>query len=436
VVDSAPLVRVAEQAKIFASHTVSLIGITNMSHLPLGRSQVIGKRPMHAFFAMLLVAGTFVAGPVIFAAELVDQTAATAGSLRVGPTRALRNPSDAARVARDGDTIEIDAGAYPGDVAVWKQHNLRIRGVGGTAQLPANGSSAEDKATWVIKGFNTRIERVEFSGAVATGRNGAGIRLEGTGLTLLECYFHDNENGVLTGVNTESDIVIERSEFAYNGHGDGYSHNLYIGTVRSLTLRFNYIHHAKVGHNVKSRALSNYIAYNRIMDERDGSSSYAIDLPNGGTSYLIGNVIQQGPATQNRSIVAYGAEGFRNTGNELYLINNTLIDDLPVGGRFVAVWAGAKALRLVNNIFSGNGTLLLPPMAQSFNNVFSVATDFMDPVGFDYRLKRGAQAIGAGVDPGTANTVVLRPDAEYAHKSSSRPRDLSAPLDAGAFQYR
>ena len=129
------------------------------------------------------------------------------------------------------------------------------------------------------------------------------------------CYFHHNENGILAGLNNpQSDIVVEHSEFAHNGHGDGYSHNLYIGGVRSFTLRFSYVHHAVVGHNVKSRALTNHIAYNRIVDEADGRASYAIDLPNGGLSYVIGNVLQQGPATENDAIIAYGAEGLRAAG--------------------------------------------------------------------------------------------------------------------------
>ena len=53
-------------------------------------------------------------------------------------------------------------------------------------------------------------------------RNGAGIRQEGTDLTVTRSWFHDNENGILTGADPESDIVIERSRFFRNGYGDGY----------------------------------------------------------------------------------------------------------------------------------------------------------------------------------------------------------------------
>ena len=249
--------------------------------------------------------------------------------LRVGPARELTQPSDAARRARDGDIIEIDAGVYAGDAAVWRQNNLTIRGSGGRAHLRADGAHAESKAIWVIKGNNTTIESIEFSGATVQHRNGAGIRLEGAGLTLRDCYFHHNENGILTNGNRASDVPVEHSEFAYNGFGDGYSHNLYIGNIRSFVLRYSHVHHAVVGHNVKSRALKNQISYNRIMDGSDGSASYAIDLPNGGISHVFGNVIQQGPAIQNPTIVSFGAEGLANPVNELYFINNTVVDDLP-----------------------------------------------------------------------------------------------------------
>jgi len=234
----------------------------------------------------------------------VYRDAGAAAVLRVGAEELLKLPSAAAQLAHDGDTVEIQAGIYEGDAAVWRQNGLTLRGVGGSAHMSANGAHAEGKAIWVIKGANTVIENVEFSGARVPDRNGAGIRVEGPGLLVRRCYFHHNENGILVGANPNSQIVVEHSEFAYNGFGDGQSHNLYIGTVSSFTLRYSYAHHAVVGHDVKSRALKSYITYNRIMDEGDGRSSYSIDLPDGGLSFVIGNVIQQGRANENRTIVA------------------------------------------------------------------------------------------------------------------------------------
>src|SRR6185295_17832841 len=131
------------------------------------------------------------------------------------------HPSAAAEIARDGDVIEIDAGVYARDAAVWRQHRLTIRGVGGRAHLRADGAQVEGKAIWVVKGNDATIESVEFSGAKVSENNGAGIRFEGAGLTVRDCFFHDNENGILTNANQASDILVEHSEFAHNGIGDG-----------------------------------------------------------------------------------------------------------------------------------------------------------------------------------------------------------------------
>ena len=84
------------------------------------------------------------------------------------------------------------------------------------------------------------------------------------------CYFHDNEDGILTGGGASTEVIVEYSEFADNGNGDGFSHNMYIGHEGRFTLRYSYSHAAKVGHLVKSRAAENYILYNRLSGE-DGT---------------------------------------------------------------------------------------------------------------------------------------------------------------------
>ena len=200
---------------------------------------------------------------------------------RVGPDRALTAPSQAAAVAGDGDTVLIDAGTYDGDVATWTQDDLTLRGVGGRAHLRAAGRSAQDKAIWVVAGDRTRVDRIELSGATVPDQNGAGIRQEGTDLTVTRSWFHDNQNGILTGADPDSDIVIRRSRFFRSGAGDGYTHNLYVGAVRSLTVTGSWFWGADVGHELKSRAARTTIVANRI-DDADATASYSIDVPGHG----------------------------------------------------------------------------------------------------------------------------------------------------------
>jgi hypothetical protein len=158
------------------------------------------------------------------------------GILLGGPTRSLKTPSAASQVAKDGAVIQIDAGLYSGDTATWRQNNLTIQGLRGMAHLDSAGKIAGGKAIWVIQGNNTVIESVEFSGTTVPDQKGAGIRQEGINLNLRHCYFHDNQEGILAGDNTASEIWIETTEFARNCFGDGYYHNQYINHVKKLTL--------------------------------------------------------------------------------------------------------------------------------------------------------------------------------------------------------
>ncbi|MCC6723031.1 MAG: right-handed parallel beta-helix repeat-containing protein, partial [Saprospiraceae bacterium] len=161
-------------------------------------------------------------------------------------------------------------------MAVWQANNLVIRGVGGRPHLEAGGQYIWGKGIWVLAGNGITVENIEFSGATVPDQNGAGIRLDGTGMTVRHCYFHHNQNGILTSNPYAGEILIEYTEFADSGYGDGYTHNVYIGHVDKLIFRYNYSHHAIVGHNLKSRAKENHILYNRIMDEVDGQSSRLI----------------------------------------------------------------------------------------------------------------------------------------------------------------
>src|SRR6185436_9463895 len=103
------------------------------------------------------------------------------------------------------------------------------------------------KGAWVIQGANTTVQNVTFKGAhdaAGLDKNWAGIRQEGATLTVLDCAFLNNDDGILTGANAVSDVTVRRTEFASNGYGDGQSHNMYIGTVRSFTLSECYTHDA------------------------------------------------------------------------------------------------------------------------------------------------------------------------------------------------
>jgi hypothetical protein len=358
-----------------------------------------------------------------------------AGSvIQVGPGRTYTMPCQVSGVVVDGDTVEIDPGIYAGQACYWGANDLTLRGVGGRAWLQAPAVIPNGKAIWVIGGDNTLVENIELSDAAVPDANGAGIRQEGTNLTVRSCSFHDNQEGILTTADPASTILIEYSEFARNGAGDGFSHNMYIGNVGTFILRYCYSHLAVVGHEVKSRAAVNYIEYNRIMDEDAGTASYSIDLPNGGLAYVIGNLIEQGPLSQNSAIVTFAEEGASNPSQELYVVNNTIVNDLG-RGTFVRVAGAPSASVLVNNVFWGGGTALNGTGTLT-NNLAGVDPMLADEAGYDYHLLPGSPAIDAGTDPGIGAGYDLAPISQYLDPADGEPRSMSgAAIDVGAYEY-
>ncbi|MFT3718980.1 hypothetical protein [Pseudorhodoferax sp.] len=278
---------------------------------------------------------------------------AAAAVLEVGPGRAYTSIGAAARAAKDGDTVQVRAGEYRADVAVWTQRRLDIRAVGGRARLVANGAYAEGKGIWVVRGGDIRVQGFDFVGARVPDRNGAGIRFERGQLTVVDCLFEDNENGILTGADPLAELAIERSVFRSNGAGDGYSHNLYVGRIARLTVKNSEFRDARVGHLLKSRAAATDIRDSQFVDSDAGQTSYQLEFPNGGVVTVSGSRVRQGPATSNSTMVSYGAEGYNWPTNELVMRNNTLVDDRPSNGVYLRVRAGDRKVVLEGNRLEG-----------------------------------------------------------------------------------
>lgn len=365
--------------------------------------------------------------------SLLAAGSASAATLAVGPGKTYAAPCAAFNAARDGDTVEISGNnIYKGDVCGISRSNFTVRGVNGRPMIDANGANAMGKGIWVVSGNNVTIENVEMYGARVPDQNGAALRLEGTGFTLRQSFLHDNENGILANANTASDILIEYSEFGHNGFGDGYTHNLYIGNVRSLTFRYSYSHDANAGHNLKSRAQVNTIYNNRFSSTAPGQSgstasgspSYEIDLPNAGTSYVIGNVIEQPAANSNPSMLAYGEEGASNPGKDLYVVSNTFLNDAGSGGTFVFIGSGVGTPALLqNNIFAGVGSTTNQGNATLRTNYSGAAPAFVNRAAYDLHPVSGSPMINAASAPGNAPTgFTLAPIAQYQHVASGETR--------------
>lgn len=363
---------------------------------------------------------------------------------QVGSNKLYKTPNELykANVIQNGDVIEIDGGTYSGNdvLANWDKDDLVIIGVDGRPHLKAEGKHIQGKGIWIISGNNIKVDNIEFSGAKVPDNNGAGIRMEGLNAHIINCYFHHNEDGILTHNNKDGNLLVEFCEFAYNGYGDGFTHNIYVGKINSLTFRYNYSHHAIVGHNLKSRANNNFIYYNRIMDEVDGRSSRLVDLPNGGLSILMGNIFMQGNDTENGNFIGYGLEGVINSGpNELYFINNTCVNKRIAFNYFIRAHADVPYMKVANNILSGDGAILGGKQNDLVNNIFEKVIDnnfFEDEAAYNYRLTDKSTAIDSGVAIDDVYGYSLTPTMAYKHNSDFEMRfNIDSRIDVGAYEY-
>ncbi len=356
--------------------------------------------------------------------------------ISVGPEGAFSRPSEAARVVRPGDVVEIDArGDYRGDVAVWRVDRITLRGVNGRPVLHAAGRSAQGKGIWVIRGRDVVVENIAFAGARVADKNGAGIRFERGSLTVRNCLFQDNENGILTAGGAGMRLRVEASEFIDNGAGDGYSHHLYAGRLERLEVIGSRFLRARIGHHIKSRAQYSLIAYNRIEDGREGRSSYLIDLSEGGEGWVVGNLLVQGMGAENRTLVAFALEGQKGVVS-LFFLNNTVVNQRR-WGTYLRLGKGSLAW-VINNIFAGRGRLTQGgEVVMRHNLSHPVPPGFQDPRAGDYRLRPDSRAVDQGEPwydtlPGNPGLCCQPPGPEDAPGAVARPRH--GPPDVGAWE--
>ena len=289
----------------------------------------------------------------LLAASLLPHAAAAERrTIEVGPGRALKTPSAAAVIARDGDRIRIDAGEYR-DCAVWRAADLLVEGVGGTAHV--RDVTCANQAIWLVLGNRFSVRNVEFSGAHASFNNGAGIKFMGATLTVRDCHFHHNENGILTAPNPDSVIAVVGSRFNDNGRCEPQcAHALYVGQVKRLTVAGSIFRHQRIAHHIKSRALFTEIEGNVIADGDSGTASYAIDLSNGGTGFILRNSIHKGPLSDNiAAAIAVAPEGASNPGHGVYVHGNTFRNDNPKLAAFVRSFVPGLRIELSENHLRG-----------------------------------------------------------------------------------
>ncbi len=276
--------------------------------------------------------------------------------LEVGPDKPFKQPSQAIASAASGDDVRIFPGQYY-DCSIIKQDNLTIEGVGPNAVL--TDTTCAGKALLVIDGRNVTVRNLTLQRARVPDHNGAGIRAEGGDLTVDNVRFLNNENGILSADNPASSIRISNSSFIGNGGCRGScSHGLYIGHARLLHVEHSQFFDTHEGHQIKSRALRTEIVNCDIEDGRDGTSSYLIEAPNGGSLLVQGNKMEKGAKSQNQeNTIMIGSEGVNQPTDQIVIRSNNFTNDQNRPATFVHNMTATPA-DLSGNVFRGKVTPL------------------------------------------------------------------------------
>ncbi len=289
--------------------------------------------------------------------------------------------SDAIAGSGAGDVIQVPAGTYVENFPKIT-HDLTIEGVGGLASFMSPGGVPANGQGILVTDANVTLDHLELSGASASGGNGAGIRQESGNLVVADSWIHNNQDGLLTsGSLPGATLTITRSELNNNGAEDGFTHNLYVGQIGTLTVTDSYIHDAVGGHEIKSRADVNIITDNRIQDQ-GADSGYSIDLPNGGDATVTGNIFEKGKNAQQYTFVHFTGETVPDADSSLSLTDNTVINDSADAGgvpifvrdQLTDALGNIYAPDILGNIFYGIGpdTLFLLP-----DGSFAPAADYV-----------------------------------------------------------
>ena len=304
----------------------------------------------------LATTGLFLQAAAVAATLLFLARPSCAATLTVGADQSYKAPSDAASAAKPGDVIRIAPGTYF-DCAVWTANNISIEGA-------AQGTIVTDKicqgkALFVIHADNVTVRNITFQRARSNDGNGAGIRAEGNNLTIENSQFINNQDGILEGDNPQATLIVRNSRFDHNGSClNACAHGIYVGHIALLQIENSRFFNTQVAHHIKSRAARTVLTGNHIEDGPEGTASYEVELPNGGSLVMTGNTLEKGPNNQNHSAaVVIGDEGVTQMTDELVLRNNVFTDDGPPTA-FVKNITATPA-QLVGNIFKGRITPLI-----------------------------------------------------------------------------
>jgi hypothetical protein len=295
----------------------------------------------------------YVAWCLVLAGVLLIAAPVAARTLEVGPDKPYKAPSEAAAAATDGDRIVVSPGEYF-DCAVLRANNLVIEGSDPAGGAVMTDKTCQGKALLVITGAGVTVRNLTLTRARVPDGNGAGIRAEGSSLTVEHVHFINNQEGILTGSPDGATLIVRDSEFLRNGACQGAcAHGIYAGHLALLHVERSKFFETKEAHHIKSRAVRTEVIDCDIADGKQGTSSYLIDIPNGGSVVVRGSTMQKGLKSGNHtSAIMIGEEGVTQPTREIVVEDNSFRNDGDFQTIFVDNMTATEA-QLKGNRLSG-----------------------------------------------------------------------------------
>ncbi len=208
-----------------------------------------------------------------------------------------------------------------------------------------DGQICDGKAALVLHGRAAHIDGIIFQNMRVPDGNGAGIRLETGNLTVVNSWFRDSEEGILSADDPTSSVMIDHSTFSGLGRCDrglSCAHSVYVGNFASVTVTHTRFERGMGGHYFKSRAARNVVADNSFDDSAGHTTNYMVDLCAGSVGSVTGNVFVQGKDKENHSaLITVAAEAREHASAGLSISGNSASQapgaDWPTV--FVADWS-------------------------------------------------------------------------------------------------
>ncbi len=258
----------------------------------------------------------------------------------------------------DGDgTIIIRPGSYR-DCVVQTAGRIAFR-ASVAGQVIFDGGICEGKAALVLRGGGASVDGIIFQNMGVADGNGAGIRLEKSDLAITRSIFRNSEEGILSGDDEGGSITIDQSTFSGLGRCDrglSCAHSIYIGNYGSLSVTNSRFERGNGGHYLKSRAARIIVRENAFDDSRGKETNYMIDLSNGATGPITGNVFVQGQSKENYSaFITVAPEGKWHSSAGLSINDNdaSIAPGVDRTSTFVANWTDDRVQIGANHLGRG-----------------------------------------------------------------------------------